>query len=87
LNQHLLYCPITKTALAQSSDATLQTLNMVLQSEEIFTESGTLVQGPIAQLLVNENETMGYLIRHDISQLIPGLSISLQGLNTVKSVD
>jgi uncharacterized protein YbaR (Trm112 family) len=38
-------------------------------------------------MLVSKNQSIAYNIRHGIPQLIPGLSISLEGLNTGNSVD
>jgi uncharacterized protein YbaR (Trm112 family) len=87
LNLHRLYCPISKTALEPVSDTLLNAINSWVESGQVFKGNGELLQGKLADLLVNKNQDIAYVILQGIPQLIPGLSISLEGLNTGKSVD
>ena len=87
LNQHLLYCPISKTALEAASDNLLNAFNIWVESGQVFNRNGDLLDGKLSGMLVSNNQDIAYSIRHGIPQLIPGLSISLEGLNTGKSVD
>ncbi|NQT63927.1 MAG: hypothetical protein HQ556_13285 [Candidatus Marinimicrobia bacterium] len=87
MNQHLLYCPISKTALKPASDTLLNTFNSWIESGQVFNANGDLLEGKFVDMLVDSSQDLAYNIRHGIPQLIPGLSISLEGLNTGKSVD
>jgi len=87
LNQHLLYCPISKTPLTPASASQLEAFNNLVQSGQVLDRSGDLVEGVFSSLLVNGSVDTAYRTRLNIPQLIPALSISLEGLNLVNSVD
>lgn len=87
MSHQLLHCPISRTALMQASDDILTMINKQIEIENIITDNGTTIELPVESMLVTKDMSRGYLIRAEIPQLIPGLSISLMGLNTVKSVD
>ena len=87
MNQDLLYCPISKTPLTPASDSQLEAFNNLIQSGQVFDRSGDLVGGVFSSLLVNGSLDTAYRIRLDIPQIIPALSISLEGLDLVNSVD
>ena len=87
MNQDLLYCPISKTPLTPASDAQLEAINNLVQSGQVFDRNCELVEGVFSSLLVNGSVDTAYRTRLNIPQLIPALSISLEGLNLVNSVD
>jgi uncharacterized protein YbaR (Trm112 family) len=87
LNQNRLFCPISKTALMPASDAQLKSFNNLVRNGQVHDRNGDRIEGEYSDLLLNENFDTAYRIRLDIPQLIPALSISLEGLNLVNSVD
>ncbi|MBT3253944.1 MAG: hypothetical protein HN995_08970 [Candidatus Marinimicrobia bacterium] len=87
MNQHLLHCPISKTALKPAGDSLINAINSWVEGGQIFNGNGDLLRGNYTAMLVSKNQSIAYNIRHGIPQLIPGLSISLEGLNTGNSVD
>ncbi len=87
MNPKSLYCPISKTKLQPGSENLLDALNLRAENKQLSNRNGELQRSRIKDILVNNNQDIVYIIRHGIPQLIPGLSISLEGLNTGKSVD
>ncbi|MBC8376239.1 MAG: hypothetical protein H8E26_09340 [FCB group bacterium] len=87
MKQHLLYCPISKTALKPASDTLIDAINNRVESGQVFNGNGDLQEVKFANMLVNNTQDIAYNIRHGIPQIIPGLSISLEGLNAGNSFD
>ena len=87
MKQNTYYCPQTHTALFNAEQSVLTAFNEWISQNDIMNQKGDRVLGPITDLLVNETHNYAYQIQNDIPQLIPALSISLEGLNMGKSVD
>lgn len=87
MNQNLLFCPISKTALTPASETQLEAFNNLVKDGLVYARNGDRIEGEYSDLLLNESFDTAYRIKHDIPQLIPALSISLEGLNLVNSVD
>ena len=87
MNQTPLYCPISKTALTPASETQLKAFDILVQGGQIFNRNGDLVEGGYSQILLNKNLDIAYQIHLDIPQLLPALSMSLDGVNLVNSVD
>lgn len=81
------YCPHIGTQLSPASKNLVIALNDACEAGGLYYINGESVEAPLLSLLVNEDQSFGYLIQNDIPRLLPGLAMSLKGLNTVKSVD
>ena len=87
MNQTLLYCPISKTALTPASETQMKVFNNLVHAGQIFKRNGDLLEGEYSKILLNQNLDIAYPIHLDIPRLLPALSISLEGVNLVNSVD
>lgn len=87
MSQILFYCPQIGTQLSPASANIVKALNDRREQQGLNYINGESVEGPVSSLLVNEDQSFGYLKHNDIPRLLPGLAMSLKGLNTVKSVD
>ncbi|NQV29547.1 MAG: hypothetical protein HQ508_01550 [Candidatus Marinimicrobia bacterium] len=82
-----LFCPITKRPLVESNIAILDAVNSKIQHGDIAFQSGGLVTELFDALLVETQMNIAYPIKNGIPQLIPLLSVSLEGLNSGISFD
>ena len=87
MNQSTYYCPISKSPLFLVSESFCVEFNNQIQSGLISDKNGNQMTDLVESLLVDNSADIVYPIRNGIPQLLPGLAVSLEGLNLGKPVD
>ncbi len=87
MSQIKYHCPISKSPLVEVGDDFLAEFNSLIPTMNVSHRDGSQVSTSTDGLLYEKNQNILYPVSAGIPQLLPELSIPLEGLNIGKPVD
>ena len=73
----LIRCPATHSRLGFASNELVERLNRLVEVGELMDQQGSVIEIPFSTGLVNEDESLFFVVRGGIVRLVAGEAIKL----------